>query len=73
MEIEDAIKIVVKEAEEHINQSEEKSIGKQQALALVKSMVQFFDLQGKMPDTPMPKYIPQDPIKTEQPIEENEL
>ena len=60
MEIEEAIKIIVNEAEEHINQSEEKSIGKQQALALVKSMVQFFELQVTIPDTPMPDYIPSD-------------
>ena len=60
MEIEEAIKIIVNEAEEHINQSEEKSLGKQQALALVKSMVQFFELQGTTPDAPMPDYIPSD-------------
>ena len=71
MEIEEAIKIIINEAEENINKSEEKSIGKQQALALVKSMVQFFELQSS-PDSPMPDYIPEERKEVDEPTQQNE-
>ena len=62
MEIEEAIRILFEEAQASINNSKEKSLMKQEALALVKSFIDF-SKTSSAPDTPMPDYIPEEPTE----------